>query len=113
MVAGQTGKLEVGLAMSALGQKQTSAHVRAMSALPPKADMNQHSRDVRFVPKADQVHRSKKWPYSISSSARPDSGSGMVMPSVLAVFRLIYSSILVACWTANSAGFSPFRIRPV
>jgi hypothetical protein len=25
--------------MSALGQKQTSAHVRAMSALPPKADI--------------------------------------------------------------------------
>ena len=26
--------------MSALGQKQTSAHVRVMSALPPKADMD-------------------------------------------------------------------------
>jgi len=25
--------------MSALGQKQTSAHVRVMSALPPKADI--------------------------------------------------------------------------
>jgi len=24
-----------------------------MSALPPKADMDQHVRDVRFVPKAD------------------------------------------------------------
>jgi hypothetical protein len=24
-----------------------------MSALPPKADMDQHGRDVRFVPKAD------------------------------------------------------------
>jgi hypothetical protein len=24
-----------------------------MSALPPKADMVQHARDVRFVPKAD------------------------------------------------------------
>ena len=24
-----------------------------MSALPPKADMDQHRRDVRFVPKAD------------------------------------------------------------
>jgi hypothetical protein len=39
--------------MSALGQKQTSAHVRSMSALPPKADIDQHRRDVRFVPKAD------------------------------------------------------------
>jgi len=24
-----------------------------MSALPPKADIDQHGRDVRFVPKAD------------------------------------------------------------
>ena len=39
--------------MSALGQKQTLAHLRLMSALPPKADMVQHDRDVRFVPKAD------------------------------------------------------------
>jgi len=39
--------------MSALGQKQTSAHVRVMSALPPKADITDHDWDVRFVPKAD------------------------------------------------------------
>ena len=36
--------------MSALGQKQTSAHVRVMSALPLKAAMDQQGRDVRFVP---------------------------------------------------------------
>jgi hypothetical protein len=35
--------------MSALGQKQTSANVWMMSALPPKADMAQHDPDVRFV----------------------------------------------------------------
>src|SRR5215467_12847925 len=39
--------------MSALGHKRTSRYVRAMSALPPKADIGTHSRDVRFVPKAD------------------------------------------------------------
>jgi hypothetical protein len=39
--------------MSALGQKQTSRPVEGMSALPPKADMDQHACDVRFVPKAD------------------------------------------------------------
>ena len=39
--------------ISALGQKQTSAHVRGMSALPPKANMGTRPRDVRFVPKAD------------------------------------------------------------
>src|SRR5215472_6325185 len=41
--------------MSVLGQKQTLQHVCTMSALPPKADMDQHGRDVRFVPKADII----------------------------------------------------------
>ena len=31
-------------AMSALGQKQTSAHVRMMSALPPKADIGSNRK---------------------------------------------------------------------
>jgi hypothetical protein len=35
---------------SALGQKRTLGQVHVMSALPPKADMDQHSRNVRFVP---------------------------------------------------------------
>jgi hypothetical protein len=39
--------------MSALGQEQTSGGQAAMSALPPKADMDQSGFDVRFVPKAD------------------------------------------------------------
>src|SRR5262249_9666604 len=51
--------------------------------------------------------------HSITSSARPMSGSGTEMPSDLAVFILMISSSLVACWTASSAGFSPLRIRPV
>jgi hypothetical protein len=50
--------------------------------------------------------------HSINTSARPDSDSGMVMPSVLAVLRLMYSSTLVACCTGRSAGFSPLRTRP-
>ena len=46
--------------MSALGQKRTSAHVRVMSALPPKAEMDPHGRDVRFVPKADSCTAAKQ-----------------------------------------------------
>ena len=42
--------------MSALGQKQTSRPVCAMSALPPKADIAECDGDVRFVPKADVTH---------------------------------------------------------
>jgi hypothetical protein len=36
--------------MSALGHKRTLSDFVGMSALPPKADMAQHDRDVRFVP---------------------------------------------------------------
>ena len=39
--------------MFALGQKQPSRHLQPMSALPPKADMDQQGCDVRFVPKGD------------------------------------------------------------
>jgi len=41
--------------MSALGQKQTCAAQKAMSALPPKADMCGALAHVRFVPIADIV----------------------------------------------------------
>jgi hypothetical protein len=39
--------------MSALGQKRTWRGEFAMSALPPKADIDGRSPDVRFVPIAD------------------------------------------------------------
>jgi hypothetical protein len=32
----------------------------AMSALPPKADMDQRGRDVRFVPKADIIRSPRR-----------------------------------------------------
>jgi hypothetical protein len=38
--------------MSGSGQKRTLNRSIVMSALPPKADMDHHGRDVRFVPKA-------------------------------------------------------------
>ena len=57
--------------MSALGQKQTSGHVRVMSALPPKADIGTQRRDVRFVPIADIPRCSKERRYSGNSLVRP------------------------------------------
>ena len=51
--------------------------------------------------------------YSITSSARPSSASGIVRPSALAVLILMSNSIFVACCTGKLAGFSPLRIRPV
>jgi len=63
-----------------------------MSALPPKADIAERDRDVRCVPKADILRRSKVILYSITSSVRPSSGSGILRPNALAVFRLITRS---------------------
>ena len=45
--------------MSALGQKQTCATHKSMSALTPKADMCGATAHVRFVPKADIAFATK------------------------------------------------------
>ena len=94
------------VAMSAMGQKQTFAVQKRMSALPPIADMCSAKRDVRFVPIADIALC-----YSIIASARASSACGMVRPSALAVLRLSTSSYLVGACTGRSAGFSPLRMR--
>jgi hypothetical protein len=44
---------EGGLLMSVVGQKQTFRNVRAMSALPPKADIDGARWNVCFGPEAD------------------------------------------------------------
>ena len=74
----QSGRL-----MSALGQEQTSLRHLAMSALPPKADIERHDQHVRFVPKAD-LRICSKSAYSITSSAATSNLSGTVRPSALA-----------------------------
>ena len=51
-----------------------------MSALPPKADMDQEGRDVRFVPKADILRCSNECRYSITSSARTSNEGGATKP---------------------------------
>jgi hypothetical protein len=51
--------------------------------------------------------------YWITSSAVANSVSGMVRPSNLAVCKLMTNSNFMARMTGRSAGFSPFKIRPV
>jgi len=48
--------------------------------------------------------------YSITLSALISSDCGMVMPSALAVLRLITSSNVVGCSTGSSPGFAPLKI---
>jgi hypothetical protein len=42
-----------GISTSALGHEQTSRHVRVMSVIPLKADINQRGLHVRLVPLRD------------------------------------------------------------
>lgn len=51
--------------------------------------------------------------YWITSSARSKIDCGIVMPSALAVLRLITSSTFVGCRTGSSAGLAPVSTLPV
>jgi hypothetical protein len=95
--------------MSALGQKQTFRHLKRMSALPQKADIEKHCCDVCFVPKRDQRRRSKKRSYWITLSARATKPAGTATPTASAVLRLITNSNLVGCSTGMSATSEPRR----
>jgi hypothetical protein len=81
---------------------------------------------VRFAPKADKradvslsplsanrdlTRRSKKHPYSITSSARASNVGGTSRPSAFAVLRLIASANFVDRITGRSPSFAPLR-RP-
>jgi hypothetical protein len=70
--------------MSALGQKQTYAMQKAMSALPPIADIRRQVFDVCFVPKAVSCSAANKYLYSITSSAVTSNVCGTARPRVLA-----------------------------
>jgi hypothetical protein len=53
VAAKPSGKITTKQKPSGVFTGRDNAKFTAMSALPPKADMHQHGRDVRFVPKAD------------------------------------------------------------
>src|SRR5262245_33864901 len=69
--------------MSALGQKQTCAAHKLMSALPPKATSNATYGNVRWA-KSRLMPCSKKDRYSITLSARASTLDGNARPSALA-----------------------------
>src|SRR5215469_8797576 len=49
--------------------------------------------------------------HSMTSSARAIGVGGTMMPSSLAVLRLMTRSNLAGAWTGSSLGFSPLRMR--
>jgi hypothetical protein len=95
---------------SGLGQKRTWRDQITMSALPPKADIEERDWYVRFGPKADILRCSRDWRYSITSSAVASSVCGNVRPNVLAVLRFRTRSNFVGCSTGKSDGLVPCSI---
>ena len=96
--------------MSALGQKQTCAVQKVMSALPPKADMCGALARCPLCAKSGLLHRSKQHRYSITSSAAISKPGGTVKPSAFAVLRLMTVSNFVGVCTGRSAAFAPRRM---
>ena len=66
--------------------------------------------DRRTAEQADELAASD---HSITSSARASNVGEISIPSALAVLRLMTSWNVVGCCIGKSAGFSPFRIRPM
>ena len=52
----------------------------------------------------------QKYRYSITSSARAITEAGTVMPSALAVLRLMLRWKRVGCSNGRSAGLAPFKM---
>src|SRR5262245_52722225 len=89
--------------MSALGQKQTCASQKAMSALPPIAT------SIAFFGMSALGKSGHRAFYSINS-ASDNIDAGIVNPRALAVVRLMTKSKVVGCSMGSSLGFAPRKI---
>src|SRR5450759_2069024 len=74
------------------------------------SDHSRRQSELQRSAKNGLMHRSKQRLSSITSSARASSVGGILIPSALAVLRLMTSSNLVGCSTGKSAGLAPFNI---
>jgi hypothetical protein len=72
---------KIGLPMAEMGHSRRFTTPKSTSVLPPIATIRRTFRIGSFVPTAD-VSRCSKNHYSITSSARPSSESGIEMPRV-------------------------------
>jgi len=90
--------------MSALGHKRTFGSAYSMSALPPIADIETQSRDVRFVPKADISFAHSIPHYDV----RPPHRLAQATPSVSSLRRERSSRATV---TLTAIAIDPTRIN--
>src|SRR6476661_4037274 len=75
----------------------------------PVSDRRADIRNRQLRAKNGHMQCSKPQCYSITSSARESRSSEILIPSALAVLRLITISNLVDCSTGSSAGLAPLR----
>ena len=92
-LTGRTIRLFIAARIGA--QKGALCDTKAMSALPPKADIRRYLL-MLLCANSGLMQCSKLCRYSIISAARASSAGGKLRPSAFAVFRLIRSSNLVA-----------------
>jgi hypothetical protein len=112
---GRALPLYVMFILSAVGQKQTNCREPKIGVVRCWSNSGQTwaRLDCPLSANSGLMNCSKQHLYSITSSARPISVLGTLMPNAFAVLRLMSSSTFVTCWTGRSAGFSPLRMRPV
>ena len=100
--------------MSALGQKQTCAAQKVMSALPPKADMCSALAHVRFVPIGGHCARSRDVRFTPQTDIKADIGfvSYFIRSIASLAFlfpsssHLLISSVIFDCARLSSLIFS-------
>src|SRR5262249_32830615 len=105
-------RTKTGNVCSALCPFASQGHLVGTVTGPPSGRPSQGSSLSILTAPHDELAALHLRGHSITSSARASTFDGTVIPSALAVVRLITSSNLVGCSTGNSAGFAPLRILP-
>src|SRR5262245_46839006 len=104
----RSGRTRLAVACWALCAFERQGHLVGTATGPPSGRPSQGSSLSILTEPHDELVPI----HSITSSANASNLSGISRPSAFAVLRLITKSNFVDCWTGNSAGFSPLRMRP-
>ena len=77
------------------------------------ADLRRDEHFVSHVPTTAREQVQQNFAYSITSSARAITEADTVMPSALAVLRLMLTWKRAGCSNGRSAGLAPFKMRSI
>src|SRR6266404_2068846 len=108
----QTSRQSSFIGMSQLGHFQTSAASQPGPFIPQQQTYGD-CIDMSVLCQVQDSCTAAKRCHSITSSARAITESGTVMPSDLAVLRLMLRWKRVGCSNGRSAGLAPFKMRSI